>query len=190
MQAERDPKCRTEARCEVQQPGCLKEREPDPDGGDADGEGAYLDKMIKNMHNKLSIMGNDSGRNTAVYNAALKIGSFIAGAGLNEARATAMLLDACNHNGLITEDGEKSVMASIRSGSATARPNRVRCQNPKGKITSHSKMTCLPMTRIKIRSPSVVISLCPAATSFSTPTRRQFHYGVKMIKSGGPMVRA
>jgi len=41
---------------------------------------------------------------------------FIAGAGLNEARATAMLLDACNHNGLITEDGQKSVMASIRSG--------------------------------------------------------------------------
>jgi hypothetical protein len=41
---------------------------------------------------------------------------FIAGAGLTEARATAMLLDACNHNGLITEDGQKSVMASIRSG--------------------------------------------------------------------------
>jgi P4 family phage/plasmid primase-like protien len=78
-------------------------------------QAAYLRAMIKNMHCELSITGK-GGRNTAVYNAALKIGNFIAGAGLDEAHATAMLLDACYHNGLITEDGEYSVMASIQSG--------------------------------------------------------------------------
>ncbi|HEX6758784.1 MAG TPA: AAA family ATPase [Propionibacteriaceae bacterium] len=93
-------------------------------------QAAYLQAMIKNMHRELSIT-DKGGRNQRVYNAALKIGNFIAGAGLNEARATAMLLDACNHNGLITEDGEKSVMASIRSGirNGKTRPRAVPAPN-------------------------------------------------------------
>ena len=78
-------------------------------------QAAYLDKMIKNVHRELSITGY-GGRNTTVYTAALKIGSFISGAGPDEARATAMLLDACNHNGLIKDDGERSVIATIHSG--------------------------------------------------------------------------
>ena len=93
-------------------------------------QAAYLQAMIKNMHRELSIT-DKGGRNQRVYNAALKIGNFIAGAGLNEARATAMLLDACNHKGLITEDGEKSVMASIRSGirNGKTRPRAVLAPN-------------------------------------------------------------
>jgi hypothetical protein len=92
--------------------GSREEFEPSPpwDGKPLDKrQAAYLDKMLRNMHSKLSIMGRDSGRNTAAYHAALKIGNFIAGAGLDEAHATAMLLDACNHNGLIKADGERSV---------------------------------------------------------------------------------
>ena len=82
------------------------------------------------MHRELSITG-EGGRNNAVYNAALKIGSFIAGAGLDEARATAMLLDACNHNGLITDDGERSVLATIHSGirNGKTRPRAVPASN-------------------------------------------------------------
>jgi hypothetical protein len=89
-------------------------------------QAAYLNKMIKNMQRELSITGK-GGRNTAVYTAALKIGSFIVGAGLDQARATAMLLDACNHNGLIKDDGERSVLATIHSGirNGKARPRAV-----------------------------------------------------------------
>jgi putative DNA primase/helicase len=61
-------------------------------------------------------MGKDSGRNTGVYNKALRCGNFIAGAGLNEAVATDVLLDASRQNGLVQEDGERSVLASIHSG--------------------------------------------------------------------------
>jgi hypothetical protein len=61
-------------------------------------------------------MGKDSGRNTAVYNKALKCGNFIAGAGLNETVVTDVLLDASWRNGLVQDDGERSVLASIHSG--------------------------------------------------------------------------
>jgi AAA domain len=119
---------------EAERRGSRENFEPSPpwDGKQPDKrQAAYLDKMLRNMHSKLSIMGRDSGRNTAVYNAALKIGNFIAGAGLNEARATAMLLDACNHNGLIKDDGERSVAATIHSGirNGKTRPRAVPASN-------------------------------------------------------------
>jgi hypothetical protein len=79
-------------------------------------EAQYLAAMLAGIHRELSSMGKDSGRNTAVYNAGLKCGNFIAGAGLSEEVATEWLLDASNHNGLIAEDGQRSVLASIRSG--------------------------------------------------------------------------
>jgi len=114
--------------------GSREEFEPSPpwDGKPLDKrQAAYLDKMLRNMHSKLSIMGRDSGRNTAAYHAALKIGNFIAGAGLDEAHATAMLLDACNHNGLIKADGERSVLATIHSGirNGKTRPRAVPASN-------------------------------------------------------------
>ena len=47
--------------------------------------------MIKNLHDELSITGK-GGRNTAAYNAALKIGNFEAGA--DQDHAIEVLLDA------------------------------------------------------------------------------------------------
>jgi P4 family phage/plasmid primase-like protien len=86
-------------------------------GGEPDARQAmYLAKMLAGIHRELSAMGKDSGRNTAVYDKALKCGNFIAGAGLNEAAATDVLLDASRQNGLVQEDGERSVLASIHSG--------------------------------------------------------------------------
>lgn len=61
-------------------------------------------------------MGKNTGRNIALYNKAMKCGNYIAGAGLDETEATDMLLDASQQNGLAQEDGERSVLASIRSG--------------------------------------------------------------------------
>jgi hypothetical protein len=97
-------------------------------GGEHDARQAqYLAKMLAGIHRDLSAMGKDSGRNTAVYNKALKCGNFIAGAGLDEAAASDVLLDASRDNGLVQEDGERSVLASIRSGikNGRARPRAV-----------------------------------------------------------------
>jgi hypothetical protein len=86
-------------------------------GGEPDARQAqYLTKMLAGIHSDLSAMGKDSGRNTAVYNKALKCGNFIAGAGLNETVVTDVLLDASWRNGLVQDDGERSVLASIHSG--------------------------------------------------------------------------
>jgi hypothetical protein len=79
-------------------------------------QAAYLQAMLDQMHRDLAAMVKDSGRNNAIYRAGLKIGNFVTGAGLDERRAEKVLLDSCNHNGLIDEDGEKAVLASIRSG--------------------------------------------------------------------------
>jgi hypothetical protein len=97
-------------------------------GGEPDARQAqYLVKMLGGIHHDLTAMGKDSGRNTAVYTKALKCGNFIAGAGLNETVATDVLLDASRQNGLVQEDGERSVLASIKSGirNGKARPRAV-----------------------------------------------------------------
>jgi hypothetical protein len=72
--------------------------------------------MLRRMRSEVAAMPKDSGRNTAVYNKALAVGNYVAGTGLDEDYAIKILLDACNHNGLINEDGEGAVLASIRSG--------------------------------------------------------------------------
>jgi hypothetical protein len=77
---------------------------------------AYPRAVLQRMHSELSAMPKDSGRNTGTYNAALACGNLIAGAGMDEAQAGGTLLDACNHNGLIREDGESAVRATIASG--------------------------------------------------------------------------
>jgi hypothetical protein len=99
--------------------GSREEFEPSPtwDGKPFDRrQSAYLDSMFRRMHSEVAAMPKDSGRNTAVYNKALAVGNYVAGSGLHEDYAIKILLDACNHNGLINEDGERAVLASIHSG--------------------------------------------------------------------------
>ena len=97
-------------------------------GGEPDArQAAYLAKMLAGIHQDLSPMGKNSGRNTAVYNKAMRCGNYIAGAGLDEAVAIDVLLDASRQNGLVQDDGESAVLASIRSGikNGKARPRAV-----------------------------------------------------------------
>jgi hypothetical protein len=96
---------------------------------------AWLKGMLDGIHTELSVMGKDSGRNNAVYNRAMRCGSFVAGAGLDEDRAITMLLDASERNGLIKEDGRESVLASVRSGirNGKTRP----CAVPESKVQDH-----------------------------------------------------
>jgi hypothetical protein len=75
----------------------------------------YLGAVLRNQHRKVA-EAKPGGRNTALYNAAMACGNFIAGAGLDPADAITTLLMAANHCGLIADDGEPSVLASIRSG--------------------------------------------------------------------------
>jgi hypothetical protein len=83
--------------------------------------------MLAGIHRDLSPMGKSSGRNTAVYNKGMRCGNFIADAGLNETVAVELLLDASRENGLVQDDGESAVLASIRSGikNGKARPQAV-----------------------------------------------------------------
>jgi hypothetical protein len=112
-------------------------------GGEPDErEARYLTTMLKGIHADLAAMGKNSGRNTKAYTAGLKCGNYIAGAGLDEQTAIDMLLDASNHNGLVKEDGQRSVLASIRSGIKNGR-NRPRAVPPP-KTTKFPPTTLLP----------------------------------------------
>lgn len=79
-------------------------------------ETAYLRAVVRNTRARIAGMGADSGRNTAVYNAGMCFGNYIAGAGMDEAEAVSALLAAATANGLVAEDGEEAVRASIASG--------------------------------------------------------------------------
>lgn len=79
-------------------------------------QAAYLAAAVDRLAGEIAVMPKDSGRNTAVYTAGLKLGSLVAGAGLDETKVTARLLDAAERCGLVADDGQRSVLASIRSG--------------------------------------------------------------------------
>lgn len=90
-------------------------------------EHQYLEAVLRGTYERLSAMGRDSGRNTSLYNAAMGCGNYIAGAGMDEARAIQTLRAACETNGLTAEDGQPSVDATIASGllNGKARPRAV-----------------------------------------------------------------
>ncbi len=77
----------------------------------------------------------------------MKCGNYIAGAGLNEKTATEALLDASHKNGLVREDGEESVKASIRSGikNGKAKPRAV--PPPKESNGAAPRGAALPETK-------------------------------------------
>lgn len=84
---------------------------------------AYLDNMLTRQCAELAAMQPDSGRNGRVYSTALVCGSYVAGAGMDEATVTRELLAAAGRCGLVDEDGEASVLASIRSGLRNGKKN-------------------------------------------------------------------
>lgn len=77
---------------------------------------AYLTAMVRNLADRIATMAPNSGRNTAVFNAAMCVGNYVAGAGLDERSSVEALLQAAHRCGLVAEDGERSVLASIHSG--------------------------------------------------------------------------
>lgn len=76
---------------------------------------AYLDGVLKGVTKRLAETAG-GGRNTALYDEARSVGSFIAGAGLDTAAGVDALMHGAGENGLIHEEGERATMATIKSG--------------------------------------------------------------------------
>jgi hypothetical protein len=105
-------------------PGCRggvgREWEWDPcqpwDGTPPDArQVAYLQAALTDEADKVAKTGR-GGRNDALFEAALKMGSYIAGAGMDEQQVIAALLGAAQANGYTAEDGLAATNVSIRSG--------------------------------------------------------------------------
>jgi len=77
---------------------------------------AYLTGVLRNHHDRIATMPENSGRNVALFNAAMNCGIFIAGAGLDQTETIRTLTDAADACGLTAEDGLRSVQATIASG--------------------------------------------------------------------------
>jgi hypothetical protein len=76
---------------------------------------AYLDAAVKGEAAKVA-KTTKGGRNIAIFTAALKMGHYIAGAGLDEQVVISALEEAAEANGVTAEDGLMATRASIRSG--------------------------------------------------------------------------
>lgn len=88
---------------------------------------AYLDAAVRNQTAEVAAMAPNTGRNKALYIAALKLGNYVAGAGLEQHLVVEALTEAARANGLLSDDGERSVAASIASGlrNGRAKPRAV-----------------------------------------------------------------
>lgn len=75
---------------------------------------AYLDRVLEENAN--SVAEADSGtRNDALFSGAMKCASFIAGAGMDEQRVVQRFVEAATNCGLVDDDGERAVLATINS---------------------------------------------------------------------------
>ena len=83
---------------------------------------AYLDNVLEENAKKVAT-SKPGERNDTLYRAALKCGSYIAGAGMDMDTATDALQLAAIDCGLTDEDGEWSVLATIRSAFRTGFTN-------------------------------------------------------------------
>ena len=92
-------------------------------------ETAYLQAAVRRQAEHIAAMAPESGRNTACFNAGLMIGNYDAGAGLEVDPAIDQILTAAQKCGLVAEDGERAVRASINSGIRLGR-NRPRAVPP------------------------------------------------------------
>jgi hypothetical protein len=61
-------------------------------------------------------LAGKGGRNRRAYSASFRFGKEIARGGFSRAQAERMLQDACQRNGLVADDGARSVLATIASG--------------------------------------------------------------------------
>lgn len=93
------------------------------DGREHEGrERKYLEALVTNSTDRAADAPQGS-RNVEIYNAALCLGNYVAGAGLPYDVAYAALMGAANRNGLLGEDGTHAVDNTIRSGLSKGQTN-------------------------------------------------------------------
>jgi hypothetical protein len=78
-------------------------------------EEAYARSAVAN-ETALLAATTEGGRNHQLNVSAMKLGQLVAGDYLTEAEAVSALLDACQANGLLQDDGQKQCEKTIRSG--------------------------------------------------------------------------
>ena len=84
---------------------------------DSAGAGRYAQAALEREIEALAAVG-EGGRNDALNSAAVKLFGLVASKALDGDAVEAALLDACDRNGLIKDDGIKAVRATIASGAA------------------------------------------------------------------------
>jgi hypothetical protein len=84
-------------------------------------QSAYLAKALADEADKVS--KTEGGRNEALFTAALKLGSYVSGAGLDEQQVIGALEDAARRCGYTADDGLFSTRATIASGLRCGKSN-------------------------------------------------------------------
>jgi hypothetical protein len=70
-------------------------------------------------------VGKDSGRNIAAFKIAAAIGRYVHHGIIKESEAAEAITAACRANGLLKEDGQHAIQATIRSGLLKARNDQL-----------------------------------------------------------------
>jgi hypothetical protein len=92
----------------------------------AEGDGAerqqhrYAAAILDRELCALASMQRGSGRNHAAFKLACRVGRWVHHGVIRSDDFTAAVLDACEHNGLVAEDGRAAVLATVASGLARA----------------------------------------------------------------------
>jgi hypothetical protein len=87
---------------------------------------AYAESALDDEAKKLAGMGQGSGRNRALYDAACKLGNYVHHGVLTEGEVRTALLAACDADGLLKDDGLRQCEASITSGLKKAKGDPLR----------------------------------------------------------------
>ena len=120
-------------------------------------EAAYLNKVLSNLVEQIAATP-EGGRNSALFNAAMKVGSFAAGAGLDVERARLSLTNAAESAGL----GNAEIKRTWRSG-ASIGASHPRAVPPPAKRTEAT--SALPEHRVLPSTPGSGIEPSPPLTS-------------------------
>ena len=133
------------------------------DGRDPDArERAYLAAVLDRQTREVASCAT-GGRNLTLYTAALKLGSFVAGAGLDETEAGQALAASADACGLTRDDGPAAVRSTIRSGLSNGKrhpravpPARDALGTPRTSATHHGPATGAvgPSGGLDTRTPS------------------------------------
>ena len=123
-------------------------------------QAGYLAAVLRSQAVEISAMGPDSGRNQAVYEAGLKCGNFVAGAGMDEQLVRHTLEKAADACGLTADDGRGSVLATIQSGltNGKRRPRAVPAPPDTPRNASSSREDHAPAAVVATAGESEVIT--------------------------------